>query len=104
MQTDDAYDGISYQHDFATAMAGTTTTASSSSLYGWERVRLPLADFKPTFRGRVVSNSPKLQGGSVRQLGFMVSKFADNGGFIDGFRPGQFQLAIRGVSALFKSS
>jgi hypothetical protein len=64
-------------------------------------VRLPLLDFRPTFRGRVVSNAPVLQGGAVRQLGFMVSKFADTGGLTQDFRPGQFRLAIRAVNALY---
>jgi hypothetical protein len=35
----------------------------------------------------------------MRQLGFMLSKFADTGGVVGGFQPGEFSLYVSKVLA-----
>jgi monofunctional biosynthetic peptidoglycan transglycosylase len=57
----DGFDGIQYQARF-TPPAGE-----------WTEVRLPIASFVPTFRGRALAGVPPLDPAEVRALGFMVS-------------------------------
>jgi hypothetical protein len=75
LRTDDAFDGVNYQARFD-APAGL-----------WTTVRLPLGDFRPTFRGRIVSGAPPLDPARVRQVGLMI---ADR-------QAGGFRLAIRAI-------
>jgi NADH dehydrogenase [ubiquinone] 1 alpha subcomplex assembly factor 1 len=77
LRTDDAFDGVGYQAEF-TPPAG-----------AWAQVRLPVAAFLPTFRGRGVRGAPPLDAGRVRQAGLMVA---------DG-KAGPFALAIRSLRA-----
>lgn len=92
-QTDDSWDGVAWQADF-------TAGSSGSGADGWQVVDLPFSAFYPSLRGRVVSGQPPLDGGRVRQLGFMLSKFGSAGGVLPDFREGGFSLAVRGVSGL----
>jgi len=62
LRTTDDFDGVQYQHRFVT-QART-----------WRTVRLAVADFVPSFRGRVVLGAPPLDPGRVRQLGLMISE------------------------------
>jgi monofunctional biosynthetic peptidoglycan transglycosylase len=57
----DGFDGLQYQAHF-TPPAGE-----------WTEVRLPVASFVPTFRGRALAGVPPLDPAEVRALGFMVS-------------------------------
>jgi hypothetical protein len=75
LRTDDRFDGIAYQASF-TPRAG-----------GWSDVRLPVADFEPTFRGRRVPDAPTLDPAAVRQTGLLI---ADR-------QAGPFELAIRSI-------
>jgi hypothetical protein len=77
LRTNDAFEGVNYQSSFE-APAGR-----------WSWVRLPLTAFVPTFRGRRVSDAPKLDPARVRQIGLMI---ADR-------QAGPFALAVRSIRA-----
>ena len=55
----------------------------------WTTIRLPLAEFRPGFRGRAVPDAPPLDPARVRQVGLMI---ADR-------QAGPFALAIRSFAA-----
>ena len=74
LRHDPHFDGINYQVQFATT-AGV-----------WCTLRLPVAAFQPTVRGRVVTASP-LRPQQVCQAGLMTA----------GRRPGRFALALRWI-------
>ena len=78
LRTDRGFDGINHQAGFATT-AGT-----------WTRVCLPLAAFRPTWRGRPAVDAPALHGARIEQIGLMI---ADR-------QFGAFELAVRGIWAL----
>ena len=59
--TDDGFDRPSYQATFAPAASG------------WQRLRLPLADFRATFRGREVPGAPALDPARIRQVGLLIA-------------------------------
>jgi hypothetical protein len=61
LRTGDGFDGIQYQARF-TPPAGE-----------WTEVRLPVASFAATFRGRIVPDAPPLDPARVRALGLMIS-------------------------------
>jgi len=61
LRTGDGFDGIQYQARF-TPPAGE-----------WTEVRLPIASFAATFRGRTVADAPPLDPARVRALGLMIS-------------------------------
>jgi hypothetical protein len=77
LRSGDAFDGVSYQ-------AVLTPPAGA-----WTVVRLALADFRPTFRGRVVAGAPALDPATVRQVGLLVA----------GRQAGPFALAVRSLRA-----
>ncbi len=77
LRKDDAFDGISYRLDF-TPLPG-----------HWQQIRLPLAEFRPVFRGRELTSAPPLQAGEVVRLGFLVAR-----------QPGEFSLDIQWVDWL----
>jgi hypothetical protein len=74
--TDDGFDSLNYQARFAPA--GTD----------WQTLRLPLADFRASFRGRELSNAPALDSARIRQLGLMIAAR----------QAGPFELHIRRIS------
>lgn len=76
LRTDDAYDGINYQAAFQPP-AGV-----------WSIITLPLAEFVPTFRGRVLADAPPLDVRKVRQIGLLIGDR----------QQGMFELAVRRVS------
>jgi len=75
LRTDDAFDGVNHQAAFE-APAG-----------AWTVVRLPLSEFRASFRGRGVPGAPALDPARVRQIGLMI---ADR-------QPGPFALAVRSI-------
>jgi hypothetical protein len=75
LRTDDGFDGVNYQATFGTPRDQ------------WTTVRLPVSEFRPTFRGRVVATAPPLDPGRVRQVGLMI---ADR-------QAGAFSLAVRSI-------
>ncbi|MGE5266937.1 MAG: CIA30 family protein [Deltaproteobacteria bacterium] len=77
LRTDDAFDGVNYQAAFEPPRDQ------------WTTVRLPVSEFRPTFRGRVVAAAPLLDPGGVRQIGLMI---ADR-------QAGAFSLAVRSIGA-----
>lgn len=75
VRTGSDFDGIGYQAEFE-APSG-----------DWTRVRLALADFVPTWRGRVLAQAPLLASARVRQVGLVI---ADR-------QAGAFRLALRAI-------
>jgi monofunctional biosynthetic peptidoglycan transglycosylase len=61
LRTGDGFDGIQYQARFAPPVGE------------WTDVRLAVASFVPTFRGRVLHDAPPLDPARVRALGLMIS-------------------------------
>ena len=60
LRTDDQFDGIAYQAIFLTKPEE------------WATVQLPFSDFIPVYRGRVVSDAPRLNPAHIKRLGFMI--------------------------------
>lgn len=60
-RTDQNFDGYAYQ-------AKIDTKENS-----WTEIRLPFSDFKPTFRGRTLSNKPPLTSENIRQIGILIA-------------------------------
>lgn len=56
----------------------------------WSDVVLPLADFKPVFRGRPVPEAGALDRAAARQVGFLIA----------GRQSGPYRLEIRSIEAL----
>lgn len=62
LRTDDDFDGIAYQAPLPTE-AGR-----------WQTLRVPFAEFVPTFRGRVLRLVPPLDPGGIRRVGLLISE------------------------------
>ncbi|UCH65852.1 MAG: CIA30 family protein [Ignavibacterium sp.] len=60
-RTDNNFDGMSYQAKFKT------------DAREWKEYKIPLSDFKPTFRGRTLSNKPKLESKNMKQIGILIA-------------------------------
>ncbi len=60
-RTDRSFDSALYQMAFPTRKGE------------WEEHRLPMKDFVPTFRGRVMSGEPLLDPAKVTSVGFLIS-------------------------------
>jgi monofunctional biosynthetic peptidoglycan transglycosylase len=60
-KTDDSFDGLLYRAVFDTQPGR------------WQTIVIPFSVFEPTYRGRVVENSPALDLSRVRSLGLMIS-------------------------------
>ena len=74
--TDDGFDSLTHQAGFTPAGRA------------WQTVRIPLPDFRATFRGREVCGAPALDPARIRQVGLMIA---------DG-QTGPFALDIRRIS------
>jgi NADH dehydrogenase [ubiquinone] 1 alpha subcomplex assembly factor 1 len=59
--TDDGFDSLNYQDSF---------TPSGTD---WQTLRLPLATFRASFRGREVPGAPALDPARIRQVGLMIA-------------------------------
>jgi hypothetical protein len=77
LRTDDDFDGVNYQAPFV------------SPTGVWREIRLPIADFRPTFRGRIIPDASPLDPAIVRHIGFVI---ADR-------QVGSFSLAVRSMRA-----
>ncbi len=75
LRTDDAWDGIAHRARFEAPADGAD-------------VRIPFPEFRPTWRGRVVSDAPPLDPSRIVQFGFLIG---------DGYA-GPFRLRVEGVS------
>jgi len=60
-RTSAAFDGVSYQVSFR------------ADGDGWSTVKLPFSKFRPTWRGRVLTDRPPLDPAAIRALGFLIS-------------------------------
>lgn len=59
--TDDGFDSLNYQAGFAPAGSD------------WQTLRLPLADFRASFRGHEIADAPPLDPARIRQVGLMIA-------------------------------
>lgn len=75
LRTDELFDGVAYQAVF------------QPSPGHWQMLRLPLASFTPTRRGRPVNDAPALQPAKLRQLGLAIGDR----------QVGGFALALRAI-------
>jgi hypothetical protein len=73
--TEDAFDGLNYQATF------------TPDPDRWQTLRISLAEFRPTFRGREVPGAPPLDPARIRQVGLMIAER----------QAGAFTLAIRRI-------
>jgi len=74
--TDDGFDSLNYQAGFAPEGGD------------WQTIRLPLAAFRASFRGRDVPGAPALDPARIRQVGLMIAAR----------QAGPFALDIRRIS------
>jgi hypothetical protein len=74
--TEDTFDGLNYQATF------------TPDPDRWQRLRIPLAEFRPSFRGREVPRAPPLDLARLRQVGLVIAER----------QAGPFALAIRRIS------
>lgn len=77
-RTDRSFDSAIYQVVFATRKGE------------WEEHRLPMKDFVPTFRGRVLPDAPALDPAKIVSLGFLISDK----------QAGLFKLEVAWIKAL----
>jgi len=73
--TDDGLDSVNYQAGFA------------ANTHDWQTIRLPLTEFRASFRGRNVPGAPALDPVRLRQVGLMIAAR----------QAGQFALDIRRI-------
>lgn len=78
LRTDAGFDGVNYQAIF-------TPTAGQ-----WSQVTLPIIEYLPTFRGRLVQGSPPLRPELVTQVGLMISDK----------QAGPFRLLVKSIAAI----
>ena len=76
-RTDRSFDSPIYQASFAAKQGE------------WEELRLPMKDFVPTLRGRVLSGQPLLDPAKVTSVGFLISDK----------QAGPFQLEVAWIKA-----
>ena len=76
VRTDNRIDGVAYDQGFETIKGE------------WSEVELPIADFVPQFRGRVLTDQPALESGAIRSLTLSISDK----------QAGGFQLLIDWIS------
>lgn len=77
LREDEAFDGISYRCDF------------QPPADQWVEVELPLADFRPVFRGRELTTAGPLQAEDIIRLGFLIAR-----------QPGTFALRIEWIKMI----
>ena len=74
--TQDAFDGLNYQATF------------TPDPDRWQSLRIPIVEFRPSFRGREVLGAPPLDPARIRQVGLMIAER----------QAGPFALTIRRIS------
>jgi hypothetical protein len=60
-RTDINFDGISYKAKFETISGE------------WKEYKIPFSKFKPTYRGKNLSNKPKLESKEIKQIGILIA-------------------------------
>lgn len=60
-RTNTNYDGPAYQAKF------------KSDKEKWTEFKIPFEEFKPTYRGRIVSDQPELKSKNIRQVGILIA-------------------------------
>ncbi len=60
-RTNNNFDGLSYQAKFKPE-AGQ-----------WKEYKIPLSEFKPTFRGNILSDKPELESKDIKQIGILIA-------------------------------
>jgi len=78
LRTDARFDGLNYQAGFSPVEGQ------------WRQIILPITEFSPTFRGRVVQGAPALRPELVTQVGLMISDK----------QAGPFRLLVKSIAAL----
>ncbi len=78
IRTNQNFDGVAYSADFATKKDQ------------WMQIDIPFADFKPTFRGRVLTNAPALDLDEMEQIGFLLGDK----------KAGEFRLEIAWIKSI----
>ena len=78
LRNDSGFDGVNYQAAF--------TPAADA----WNQTFLPLTDFLPNFRGRLVHGAPSLRPEDVAQVGLMISDQ----------QAGPFRLQVKFIEAV----
>lgn len=73
--TDDGFDGVHHPAQL------------SPGADAWRILALPLSDFTPRFRGRVIPDAPPLDPARIRQVGLMIA----------GRQAGPFALGVRRI-------
>ncbi|MBT8495909.1 MAG: CIA30 family protein [Deltaproteobacteria bacterium] len=61
VRTSEQRDGPAYKYEFSTTKGE------------WTTVRLPLAEFELSFRGRLIPDAPVIDAGRIRQVGFLIA-------------------------------
>ena len=124
---DDQFDGIQYQHDFVSPAGGEWQEVVLPFERFKPNFRGQVVPGRPPLQGsqvgrrhppstgRGMSVGPLCAGGSpsssaarlvrvcwpqVRQVGLMISKFSDGGGYVPNFRSGSFRLAIKWIKGI----
>ena len=77
LRTNREFDGVAYRARFATKDGS------------WTTVRIPFAEFEPTFRGQKARGAPLLDTSRIRQLGLLLSDAQD----------GDFRLELEWIRA-----
>jgi hypothetical protein len=80
LRTDRGYDGASYVYEFE--------TIKDTSMV----IEMTLEQFIPSFRGRVLTNMPKLRLEDVKQMGLLIA----------GKQTGKFSIQLESISVLPK--
>lgn len=62
-RTSSNFDGYAYQAKFQTEKNT------------WEEFKIPFSDFEPTYRGRTLSNKPKLESQNIEQIGLLIADY-----------------------------
>jgi len=78
LRTDAGFDGVKYQVGFNPAEGQ------------WSQIILPITEFLPTSRGRVVQGAPALRPELVTQVGLMISDQ----------QAGPFRLLVKSIAAI----
>lgn len=62
-RTTTSFDGYAYQAKFQTKEES------------WIEYKLPFSSFKPTFRGQMLTNKPKLESKNIEQIGILIADY-----------------------------
>jgi hypothetical protein len=79
--TDDGFDSLNYQVGFS---------PTGQDRQEWQTLSLPLAAFRPSFRGREVPGAPALDAARIRQVGLLIAAR----------QAGRFALCMRQISLI----